>query len=368
VLGVDDFSVHAMYKRIVVKIGTKVLSHEDGRIDESVLENIAEQICDLKKNGIEIVLVTSGAVGSGRSILKRTNQLETVADKQVFAAVGQVKLMETYAILFEKRGYRCAQVLVTKEDFRDRNHYQNMQRCFSNLFRDGVVPIVNENDVVAIKELVFTDNDELAGLIAAQLKADAVVILTSVEGIVDGNPNDPASKIIPEIDFKNIATVQKYITREKTVVGRGGMMTKFAVAKKLISSGIAVFIARGTRENVLCDIVGGCVVGTRFVPLKKTSSIKRRLAYADGLTMGAVAVNRCASDMLISKERAMSILPIGVTKIEGDFKKGDVIEIRDVHNKKIGFGVSSYDSDFVKEMAGKKSGRPVVHYDALFIE
>ena len=357
-----------MYKRIVIKIGTGVLSKENGHIDEAVLENIVEQVSSLKKSGIEVVLITSGAVGSGRGLLKSTTETETVADKQVFAAIGQVKLMGTYAKLFEKRSYLCAQVLVTKEDFRDRGHYQNMRRCFLNLLRDGVVPVVNENDVVAIKELVFTDNDELAGLIAAQLEADAVIILTSVDGVLDGSPSDPSAKTIPEIDFKNIAAFQKYITQEKTNVGRGGMMTKFAVAKKLVSSGIAVHIARGKKENVLREIIDGHAVGTKFIPFRKTSGVKRRLAYSEGLTMGAIIVNKCAGDMLVSKERAMSLLPVGITKIEGEFKKGDVVEIRDMHNEKIGFGVSAFDSEKVKEVAGKKGGKVIVHYDYMFIE
>ena len=144
-----------MYKKIVIKIGTGVLSSQDDRLDETVIESIVEQISFLKKRGLEIVLITSGATGSGRSLLKLENETETVSDKQVFAAIGQVKLMGIYARLFEQQNYLCAQVLVTKEDFRDRGHYQNMRRCFFNLLRDGIVPIVNENDVIAIKELVW---------------------------------------------------------------------------------------------------------------------------------------------------------------------------------------------------------------------
>ena len=357
-----------MYKRIIIKIGTGVLSDKDGRLDESVLESVVEQISFLKKNGLEIVLITSGAVGSGRGLLKLASETETVADKQVFAAIGQAKLMGIYARLFEKQNYLCAQVLVTKEDFRDRGHYQNMRRCFSNLLRDGIVPVVNENDVIAIKELVFTDNDELAGLIAAQLEADAVIILTSVDGVLDRSPSDPSAKTIPEIDFNNISEFQKHITQEKTSVGRGGMMTKFTVARKLIASGIAVHIASGKRTNVLREITDGRQIGTKFIPLRKTSGVKRRLAYSEGLTMGAIVVNQCAGDMLIARERTMSLLPIGIIKIEGEFKKGDVIEIKDMHNEKIGFGVSAFDSEKVKEIAGKKGGKAVVHYDYMFIE
>lgn len=357
-----------MYKRVVVKIGTKVLSKSDGRIDGSVVKNLVGQIANIRKNGAEVVLITSGAVGSGRGLLKPVSKSETVADKQVFAAVGQVKLMEIYSRLFGEKGYLCAQVLVTKEDFRDRDHYQNMRNCFLNLLRDGIMPIVNENDVVAIKELVFTDNDELAGLVASQLETDAVIILTSVNGVLDGDPSDPLSKLIPQIDSKNIASVQKNISRGKTDVGRGGMMTKLSVAKKLISSGIAVHIAHGREANVLENILKGKSVGTKFVPARKTSGVKRRLAYSEGLTMGVLAVNKCAGDMLVAKDHAMSLLPVGVTKVEGDFHKGDVVEIRDVKHRKIGFGVSAYDSDKIKTMLGKKGSKPIVHYDYMFIE
>lgn len=357
-----------MYKRIVVKIGTKVLSKENGKIDGSVLENIVGQVASLKQKGIEVILVTSGAVGSGRGLVKTATGTETVADKQVFAAVGQVKLMEAYARLFKKHSHLCAQVLVTKEDFRDRGHYHNMKRCFLNLLRDGVVPVVNENDVIAIKELVFTDNDELAGLVASQLEADAVILLTSVDGVLDGDPSNPSSKTIPVIDWKHIADSQKHVTQEKTNVGRGGMLTKFAIARKLISSGIGVHVVHGKRKNVLLDVMSGKQVGTVFVPQGKTSGVKRRLAYSDGLTMGAVVVNKCAGEMLVSKERAMSLLPVGVIRVSGEFKKGDVIEIQNERKERIGFGVSALDSEKVKETIGKKGAKEVVHYDYLFIE
>lgn len=357
-----------MYTRLIVKIGTQVLSGTHGEIDERVLAHIVAQMVALKKSGIEVVLVSSGAVGSGRSLVQKKNAPETVADKQVYAAIGQVKLMATYARLFEKHKHLCAQVLVTKEDFRDRGHYHNMRRCFLNLLQSGVVPIVNENDVVAIEELVFTDNDELAGLVAAQLEASAVVLLTSVEGVLDGDPADPRTKIIPEIDLKNIAAFKKYITREKTHTGRGGMMTKFAIAKKLVASGITVHIASGKRKNVLLDIVRGASVGTIFIPARKTSGIKRRLAYAEGLAMGALVVNECTGNMLVAKERVMSLLAIGILHVAGTFKKGDVVEIQNKQREKIGFGIVACDSEKARDLAGKKGGKAVVHYDYMFIE
>jgi len=357
-----------MYRRIVVKIGTKVLSHDDGLLNGQVIENIVRQVSALRKSGIEIILVTSGAVGSGRGIIGPRRTKETVEDKQVFAAVGQVRLMETYSGLFRKRGYSCAQVLVTKEDFRDRNHYQNMRQCFQNMLRDGIIPVVNENDVIAIRELVFTDNDELAGLVAAQLRADALVILTSVDGILDGNPSDPSSRTIPRIEAAGLADIRRHVTTDRTAVGRGGMISKFAVAKRLASSGIAVHIADGRKRSVLRDIIDGKPIGTTIVPSKKISGVKRRLAHSEGLSMGAVIVNTCTRDILLSKNRPISLLPVGITGIMGDFHIGDVVEIRDTDNGRLGFGIVRYDAGQVKSLAGTKGGRAVIHRDYMFIE
>ncbi|MEI6650891.1 MAG: glutamate 5-kinase [Candidatus Moraniibacteriota bacterium] len=357
-----------MYHRIVVKVGTKVLSGDDGLLDALTIENIVRQISALKKRGVEIVLVTSGAVGSGRAVMGKTIGQETIEDKQVFAAVGQVRLMETYSELFRESGYACAQVLVTKEDFRDRNHYQNMRRCFLNLLRDGIVPIVNENDVIAIRELVFTDNDELAGLVAAQLQADALVILTSVDGILSGSPSDPSAKTIPRITVEDLTDARRHITTDKTAAGRGGMLSKFTVAKRLALSGIAVHIADGRKRNVIRDILDEKRIGTTIVPTGKLSGVKRRLAHSEGLAMGAVRVNDCARDILLSKERPISLLPVGITGIDGDFRKDDVVEIRDRNDFRLGFGIAKFDATQVKELAGTKNGRAVIHRDSMFIE
>lgn len=247
-------------KRIVIKIGTKVISTESGTLDEEFLAHAVEQIAMLRKVGMQVVLVTSGAVGAGKSLLSLQDIKSEVVQKQVFAAVGQVQLMTVYARLFAKYSYHCAQVLATKEDFRDEQHYKNMQNCFEGLLLDSVIPIVNENDVVATTELLFTDNDELAGLVAKQLKADSLIILTGTDGIVDD-----AKKTIPEINSSNVEAVAKYITPDTSAGGRGGMASKFAVAKELSEKGISVHIVNGKKENILLDVVEGKKVGTHFI-------------------------------------------------------------------------------------------------------
>ena len=245
-------------KRIVVKIGTKVLTTEDGKLDTDFLSQIVEQIVQLRKKQIEVVLVTSGAGGAGRSLLSLQDMESETVQKQIFAAIGQVKLMSLYAELFAKHQYLCAQVLATKEDFRDEVHYQNMQNCFKGLLLDNVVPIVNENDVVATTELMFTDNDELAGLVATQLKADSLIILTSTDGILDAT-----GKTIFEVNSSNIGEVAGYINPDKSTGGRGGMTSKFTVAKELSEKGITVHIVNGMTVHIT-QLVDGQKIGTTF--------------------------------------------------------------------------------------------------------
>ena len=246
--------------KIIIKIGTKVLSREDGTLDADFLSRIVDQVVGLRLMGVEVVLVTSGAVGAGRSLISMPKIHSEAQRKQVFAAVGQVQLMATYSQLFAAHGYHCAQVLVTKEDFRDDEHYLNMQNCFEALLLDNVIPIVNENDVVATTELLFTDNDELAGLVAKQLKADSLIILTGTDGILDTSANT-----VSRVDAQNIEEVAGFITPDKSTGGRGGMMSKFHVARELSLQGVTVRIVDGRRPNILLDVLTGVSTGTTFI-------------------------------------------------------------------------------------------------------
>ncbi|MEK9151609.1 MAG: glutamate 5-kinase [Patescibacteria group bacterium] len=356
-----------MSKRIVVKVGTKVLSADGGKLDVAILKHLVEQIIVVKNQGIEVILVTSGAMGAGRSLMSVRTK-EKIAEKQVLAAVGQVKLMSTYSNFFEKKDKICAQVLATKEDFRDKVHYLNMRTCFENLLKNDVIPVVNENDVVATTELLFTDNDELAGLVASQLNADAVIILTSVDGFLTGDPKDKNSVLIPEIDFSDSGMYQKYISSDKTEFGRGGMLTKFNIARTLALQGITVYLANGKRKNILSDIISGKKVGTKFLPKRRVTAVKRRIAHSEGLEKGCIQINECAEELLLSKTKIMSLLPVGVTKVSGNFEKGDIIEIIGTQGKKIGYGIAEYNAVRAKELAGLKKARPVIHYDHMFIE
>jgi glutamate 5-kinase len=275
--------------------------------------------------------------------------------------------MNTYSSLFDKHELVCAQVLVTKEDFRDRQHYLNMQNCLEGLLHQGIVPIVNENDVVSVTELMFTDNDELSGLIASMLQANALVILTNVDGVYDGNPSNPASKLIPTIDTRKLK-LESFIQPEKSAFGRGGMLTKAGIAHKLSLVGISVKIANGKTPHILSAIARGEAVGTTFVPYKNASSAKRWIAHTEGYEKGNVIVNAGAAQVLASQEKAASVLPIGITKIEGNFKKGDIVKVSAEDGTPLGYGMAQYDVARAQELIGRSGQKPLIHYDYLFLK
>src|SRR6201996_1271635 len=209
------------YQRIVIKIGSNVLTQKDGLPDLLRISHLVDQIAKIKKQGKEVVLVSSGAVASGRSLINISDKFDSVATRQLFASIGQVKLINTYAHEFEKYNILCSQVLVTKEDFRDRLHYLNMKNCLKILLQHHVIPVVNENDVVSVTELMFTDNDELAGLIASMLNAQALILLTNVDGIYDGDPDKEGTKVIKEVDGTTI-DFSTFVSSGRSQFGRGG--------------------------------------------------------------------------------------------------------------------------------------------------
>ncbi|MBX9765080.1 glutamate 5-kinase [Patescibacteria group bacterium] len=350
-----------MYKRIVIKIGSNVISKE-GHLDASTVEMLVEKVAEARTGGSEVVIVTSGAVATGKEIVNASKTKDSMSERQMFAAVGQVGLMALYAKLFREKGFTCAQVLVTKNDFRDRMHYANMKNCFENLLENNIIPIVNNNDTVTLQELGFSDNDEVASLVASQLNADAVLLLSTVEGMLDTN-----GSVISEVRPESLRVVSGYIKKEKSSAGSGGMENKFNQAVKLMKQGITVYIANGRNARTIPGILSNEAIGTKFVAQKKLSSVKRRLSHAEGLAKGVVYVNQGAEDILLSKG-FHSLLPVGVVKIEGKFKKGDTIEIRGEKGKKIGSGVAQYGSDEAASLVGKKGGKALVHYDYLFIE
>jgi glutamate 5-kinase len=355
------------FKRIAVKVGSNVITGNDGSLNTGRILRIVEEIAILSKQGVEVIFITSGAVAAGRGDVPLPGRTGLISSKQIWAAVGQVKLMSKYQFLFGKYNIQAGQLLVAKESFRDRQHYLNMKNCISAMLENRVLPIVNENDTVSINELMFTDNDELSGLISSMMNCDSLIILTNVDGIFTGIPGSRGSELISEINGST-DNIGRCITNTRSGFGRGGMITKFTIARKLASEGMDVFIANGNRDSVIMDIVNQKDIPcTRFLALPdKSKSVKKWLSHSETFARGIVYVNKGAAEALYG-EKATSLLMIGVSRIEGSFNKGDIIRILDEKGKQIGLGKSEYDSKKAEQILGEKREKPLVHYDYLLI-
>ena len=241
-----------MKRRIVIKIGSNVLTRADGKLDVTRMSALVDQIAWLRKQDIEVILVSSGAVACGRRELTVDHSLDSVEQRQLFSAIGQVKLVGLYYDLFREFGIHVGQVLTMKENFEPGEQYRNQRACMTVMLENNVLPIVNENDTVSVTELMFTDNDELSGLIAQMMEADTLILLSNIDGIYDGHPDDLSSRIIPKVEPGR--DLSQYIKEEKSAFGRGGMHSKYTTASKVSQAGIRVIIANGERENILINL------------------------------------------------------------------------------------------------------------------
>ena len=231
-----------------------MLTRADGSLDITRMSALVDQIAELRSQGHEIIIVTSGAVASGRSELKHiTSDLDSVDKRQLFSAVGQAKLINRYVNLFRDYGIQVGQVLTTKEHFSDSEHRKNQENCIRVMLENAVIPIVNENDTISITELMFTDNDELSGLIAQMTKSDTLIILSNIDGIYNGDPNDKNTKVIRTVELGR--DISDYIQSTKSSAGRGGMQSKSSVAEKTARAGINVIIANGKRDGILTNLM-----------------------------------------------------------------------------------------------------------------
>lgn len=239
-------------KKIVVKVGSNVLTRKDGKLDRTRVSALVDQIAWLRNSGHEVILVSSGAMASGRGELKVDHNLDSVEQRQLFSALGQAKLIGLYYDLFREYGMHVGQVLTMKENFEPGEQYENQKACMTVMLENDVIPIVNENDTVSVTELMFTDNDELSGLIAQMMKADTLILLSNIDGIYTGNPDDPASQLISRVEPGT--DLSQYIQPEKSAFGRGGMHSKYTTASKVQQAGIRVIIANGERDDILVDL------------------------------------------------------------------------------------------------------------------
>lgn len=357
-----------MKERIVVKIGSQILTRKDGTLDVTRMSALVDQIAELHKSNIEVILVSSGAVASGKSEIKAKAKLDTISARQLYSSVGQVKLINRYSDLFRQHGIVCGQILATKEDFATRRHYLNQRNCMSVMLDNKVIPIVNENDAISVNELMFTDNDELSGLVAAMMSTKKLIILSNIDGIFTGNPSDPESRLFREIDCKK-DDIGDCIQSSKSSTGRGGMTTKYNIARKVAEEGIEVIIANGRRDSILVDLIRGKdVLSTRFIPSTKgVTSVKKWIAHSEGFTKGEIHINQGAKEVLLGN-KAVSLLPIGVTEIIGKFEADDIVRIIDETGKQIGIGRAAYSSEKAMDIIGRSNKKAIIHYDYLYIE
>ena len=356
------------FKRITIKIGSNVLTKKDGLLDFTRMAELVDQIVELYKQGVEIIIVSSGAVAAGRSKVL-AEKLDSVSARQLFSSIGQVKLINRYYMLFRDYNITCGQVLTTKESLSTRGHYLNQRNCMQVMLDNGVIPIVNENDTISVTELMFTDNDELSGLVATMMDAEALIILSNIDGIYNGNPADTGVEVIREV-LPGKRDLSAYIQTSKSSFGRGGMQTKTNIAGKVADEGVEVIIANGKTPNILIDLLTKReqTVCTRFIPSSEgTSSVKKWLAHSDGFAKGEIHVNTGASEALTG-ENATSVLFVGITEIKGNFEEDDIVKIINDKGEQIGVGKTQYDSEKARQLIGKKGQRPLVHYDYLYLD
>ena len=356
-------------KRIAVKIGSNVLTRKDGTLDITRMSALVDQVAELHHAGMEIVLISSGAVASGRSEVKVGKKLDSVSARQLYSAVGQAKLINRYYELFREHGLKCGQVLTTKENFGSRTHYLNQKHCMEVMLEHGVIPIVNENDTISVTELMFTDNDELSGLIATMMGMDALIILSNIDGIYNGNPADPASRVIPVVE-RGKTDLASYVQTGRSSFGRGGMLTKCHIAQKVADEGILVVIANGKRSNILVDLLKEpeTIPCSRFLPaVKPVSSVKKWIAHSEGFAKGEIHINKGAEEALLAP-KATSLLLVGVTQVVGDFEKDDIVRIVNEEGKHLGVGCAGYGSEEARALIGSRDLKPLVHYDYLYID
>ncbi len=341
---------------IVVKLGTRVLTHADGTLDEDQISRLGDEVCQLIDLGHKVVLVSSGAVGAGMSQLGLTQRPADVARLQAVAAVGQARLIEAYDGTFRKHGRTAAQVLLTADDLDNRPRYLNVRNTLRALLDFHTVPIINENDTVAVDELVatFGDNDRLAALVTNLLRAPLLVILSDVEGLFDGDPQLEQSRLISTVTELD-ESVLSWVRDRRSGLGTGGMASKLNAARIATTAGENVIVASGRQPGVLLRIVRGEEVGTLFLAQGKSITPRKRWIGFSAQPCGRITVDAGAHAAIVNQGR--SLLAIGIVEVTGQFHKGDLVTLCDQQGHEIARGLSNYHADEIQRIRGLRSDR-----------
>ena len=364
-------------KRIVIKVGTSTITYTNGKRNFSQIDRLAREISDLQNQGKEMILVTSGAVAVGVDRMGLPGKPKTIPGKQAAAAVGQGVLMHTYEKFFADYGQIVAQVLITKTEAIDRHRYTNTRNTFMELMRQRVIPIVNENDVVALDELKIGDNDNMSALVAGIVDADLVIILSDVDGLYTANPQThPDAVIVPEV-AEITPEIEASAGGVGSARGTGGMATKIQAAKAATSSGIHLVIASGTEKNAITRVLQGEELGTLFVSRENRLQFRKRwLAFGAKIAGSIVVDDGCAK--AVRKAGGCSILPAGVFAVQGEFLPGSTVSVIDKDAHELARGLVHYSSAELEQIKGCNSGEianilghknfdEVIHRDDLVI-
>ena len=345
------------YHRIVAKFGTNLLTAGTDRLDLDVMSTLVGQVARLHRDGHEVIIVTSGSIAAGRQKLGFAVNGRDIPCRQAMAAVGQHALMQSYEQLFAWHGIRVAQALLARTDLSDRLGYLNARRTLLTLLELGVVPVVNENDVVAIEELAgatFGDNDNLSGLVANLVDADLLVLLSDVPGLYTADPDkDRSAELIPVVERID-RSIEK-LAGGTTGRGVGGMATKVQAARMAAAGGSTAVIAGGHEKDVLLRLVKGESIGTRFPPTASKMEARKRWILSGLATRGKLMVDSGAANAL--KKQNRSLLPAGIKAVEGKFERGAAVNIYDEEGERVACGISNYSSQELSIIKGSRSGR-----------
>ena len=357
-------------KRIVVKIGSALLTHKTEAINKAIVESLANEIAMLSRTGIEVILVSSGAIASGRIALNISDKIHDVSLKQVLAAVGQGLLLQLYEQTFKTHNIRIAQALLTRHDMEERLGYLNVRNTLLKLIELKVIPIVNENDVVNIEQLsdkTIGDNDTLSALVANLVDADLLIMLGKLDGLYSNDPHlDKSACFIPSVDNIDETILSMggdSWSEDGVAVGYGGMSAKLQAAKMVTSAGATAIMASGLQKDILTKLMSGENLGTRFSPTGDRIESRKRWMLSGIAQKGNLTIDSGASGALRLKTN--SLLPAGVLGVTGSFSRGDVVTISDEREIVIAAGISNYNSEEIDQVKGKHSEkiRTTLGYD-----
>jgi len=370
-LGVSDAT------NVVVKLGTRLLTYKNGKLNLEYLEKIVRKLAAIKNQGVEITLVSSGAIGAGVGRMNMLQRPHTIPEKQAAAAIGQGLLIQMYEKFFSEYGHVAAQILLTRSDLRNRQRYNNAANTIATLLKWGVVPVINENDTVSTEEIEFGDNDQMAALVSGLIDADLLINLTDIEGLFNGNPShDPEARMIPLVE-KITPEVKKWAGNTSDALATGGMIAKINAAEIAVNSGVNMVIANGRDLDNLPAILEGEPRGTLFAAQENYLKRRKRWIAYGKLIKGNLYVDDGAREALLGD--GSSLLPVGVERVEGEFDQGDLVRVIDQYGNKIGRGLVNFNSQELSQVAkmssnkinaylGREVQEEVIHRDNMVVE